>query len=100
MDIMTYLMQVTNVLAALFGAAVVIVAQRFVPPVGLSPQVVPMPKWVGIANRLLPFLAILMATLMTMALEKISALSFCRGVVAGLLSEQIVRIWYKTVAGV
>ena len=99
MDIVSYLLQVTNVLAALFGAAVVILAQKFMPVRGASPDLTPDPKWLGIANRLLPFLGIFAAAAMTLALEKFTMLSLCRGVVAGLLSEQIVRIWYKSVVG-
>ena len=100
MDIVSYLLQVTNMLAALFGAAVVILVQKFLPVKGAAPATSPDPGWLTIVNRLLPFLAMIAAAAMTLALEGISSLALCRGVVSGLLSEQVIRIWYKSVVGV
>jgi len=99
MDIVTYLLQVTNVFAALFGAAVVIILQKLVPPANVEIQSPRLYLAVAIANRLLPFVAVIASVIAVFVLEKVTTVAFFKGVVSGLLAEQFVRIWYKSIVG-
>jgi hypothetical protein len=101
MDIITLLMQYINLPAALAGAAVTLAVMYFSP--GMADA-----KWFEIKPgtwyaRIVPAIAPTVAIIVCVVMEwdgKISPNDVVRGILSGWGSEFILRIYFKTVAGV
>jgi hypothetical protein len=100
-DIPKILLSLINLPAVICGIAVLEIVKRLLPtPEGGEPAHTIPGHW---GTRLLPFVPIFTASVVTIALEwdgKFAPMDVVRGVISGQATELIYRIYNKTIKGV